>query len=527
MPPMDPAWLQLPERFTPARVTTSKALPPDTPVTLAQLEGPGCIRRIFAATVRRPTPAHQRQIILRMFWDGADTPAVEAPLGDFFGQLHGLPPYKLDSRYLTTQFHAGYTATFPMPFQHGARIEVEAGPSVEDAGILMQIDWHAYPPESPPTPLRFHAQFRREYPCEAYGRNYLLLDAVGRGRFLGFNYGVAVRDDRARWSHAGAENVYVTNDADAPEGSFAHLRGAGGEDTFGASYGGVLHRPSTHLDQGVPYYAQEDIGPALARHTLAAYRFFEADAIPFGRSIQVRFGSMANDICSTAYWYQEPPHRPFARMPAWDQLLPAAALPFDATVAPDPEPRWRLLGPFHPDHEAALDAAAESADAAQRFPETGYPSDSPWRRDGRDVARWAPAAYIHGFVDFTLAFRPIAAENSLTYPARRVGANLAACRRGRRRHGAGRMGQRPAAARRRQPVGVPGEARLFPQSRASPGAPGRLEPAAGQAGQPRRRDGRAGVGVLGLRAARHRRPRARDRAEYGARPLAVLPATLS
>ena len=164
MPPMDPAWLQLPERFTPARVTTSKSLPPDTPVTLAQLEGPGCIRRIFAATVRRPTPAHQRQIILRMFWDGADTPAVEAPLGDFFGQLHGLPPYALDSRYLTTQFHAGYTATFPMPFQHGARIEVEAGPGVEDAGIVMQIDWHAYPSESPPTPLRFHAQFRREYP---------------------------------------------------------------------------------------------------------------------------------------------------------------------------------------------------------------------------------------------------------------------------------------------------------------------------------------------------------------------------
>ena len=331
MPPMDPAWLPLPECFAPARVTTSKALPPDTPVTLAQLEGPGCIRRIFVATVRRPTPAHQRQIVLRMFWDGADTPAVEAPLGDFFGQLHGLPPYALNSRYLITQFRAGYTATFPMPFQHAARIEVEAGPGIEDAGIVMQIDWHAYPSESPPTPLRFHAQFRREYPCEAYGRNYLLLDAVGRGLFLGFNYGVAVRDDRARWSHAGAENVYVTNGADAPEGPFAHLRGAGGEDTFGASYGGVLHQPSTHLDQGVPYYAQEDIGPALARHTLAAYRFFEADAIPFGRSIQVRFGSMANDICSTAYWYQEPPHRPFARMPAWDQLLPGAALPFDAT----------------------------------------------------------------------------------------------------------------------------------------------------------------------------------------------------
>ena len=363
---MTPEWLALPERFTPARVTTSQALPPDAPVTLAELDGPGCIRRIFVATVRHPTPAHQRQIVLRIYWDGADTPAVEAPLGDFFGQLHGLPSYALDSRYLTTQFHAGYTATFPMPFRQGARIEAVAGPGVEDAGIVIQIDWHAYPPESPPTPLRFHAKFRREYPCEAYGRNYLLLDAVGRGRLVGFNYGVAVRDDRARWSHAGAENIYVTNPADAPEGSFAQLRGAGGEDTFGASYGGVLHRPSTHLDQGVPYYAQEDLGPALARHTLAAYRFFESDAIPFGRAIQVRFGSMANDICSTAYWYQEPPHRPFVRMPAWDQLLLGAELPFDATGAPDPEPRWQLLGPFHSDHEAALDAAADGSVDAER-----------------------------------------------------------------------------------------------------------------------------------------------------------------
>ena len=424
---MTPEWLALPERFAPARVTTSQALPPDAPVTLAELDGPGCIRRIFVATVRHPTPAHQRQIVLRMYWDGADTPAVEAPLGDFFGQLHGLPPYPLDSRYLTTQFHAGYTATFPMPFQQGARIEAVAGPDVEDAGIVIQIDWHAYPPESPPTPLRFHAKFRREYPCEAYGRNYLLLDAVGRGRLVGFNYGVAVRDDRARWSHAGAENIYVTNPADAPEGSFAQLRGAGGEDTFGASYGGVLHRPSTHLDQGVPYYAQEDLGPALARHTLAAYRFFESDAIPFGRAIQVRFGSMANDICSTAYWYQEPPHRPFFRMPAWDQLLLGAELPFDATGAPDPEPRWQLLGPFHPDHEAALVAAADgSVDAEHReSPRRAIHSIRPGDANGRHVARWLPAADINGFVDFTLAFRPIAAENSLTYPAVGAGANLA------------------------------------------------------------------------------------------------------
>ena len=120
MPPMDPAWLQLPERFTPARVTTSKSLPPDTPVTLAELEGPGCIRRIFVATVRRPTPAHQRQIILRMFWDGADTPAVEAPLGDFFGQLHGLAARTSSTRAISPRsFTPDTRPRFPCPSSTG------------------------------------------------------------------------------------------------------------------------------------------------------------------------------------------------------------------------------------------------------------------------------------------------------------------------------------------------------------------------------------------------------------------------
>ncbi len=417
---MSPSWLTLPDRFAPSRVLTHRELSEGRPETLAELEGPGCIRRIFLTTVRDPTPAHQRQIVIRIYWDGADAPAVEAPVGDFFGQLHGLPPHQLESRYLTRQFHSGYTATFPMPFEQSARIEVEAGPEVEGATVVAIVDWHSYPDGSLDQPLRFHAQFRREFPCEAYGRNYLLLDAVGRGYFLGFNYGVSVRDDRARWSHAGAENIYVTNDPAAPEGPFAHLRGAGGEDTFGASYGGVLHRPSSHLDQGMPYYAQEDLGPALARHTLAAYRFFEADAIPFGRSIHVRFGSQANDICSTAYWFQETPHRPFVSLPAWDRLLPGTEQTFDATGAPASEPKWWLLGPFHPSRESDLEEATAgfgSVDPELQLTETGYPADSPWRREGRDIARWKLADDIHGFVDFTLAFRPMAAENSLTYPA--------------------------------------------------------------------------------------------------------------
>ncbi len=417
-------WLNLPEAASPSRVLGAKSIAADRPTVLADLEGPGCIRRIFVVTTRHPTPAQQRQIVLRMYWDGASEPAVEAPIGDFFGQLHGVKLYPLNSRYLVTQFHSGYTASFPMPFERSARIEVEAGPDVDNARILYTVDWHRYPVGDLHEPLRFHAQFRREFPCQAYGRNYTILDAVGRGRFLGFNYGVRVYDDRARWSHAGAESIYVANDVDSRRETFVHLRGAGGEDTFGASFGGVLHRPSSHLDQGVPYYVHEDAGPALARHRLAAYRFFEADSIAFERSIQVRFGSMANDICSTAYWYQAPPQRRFVRLPDWDLLLPGSELPFGACEAVDETPRWWLFGPFHPDRDAALDAALPSDDTfdpSVRHTETGYAPDSPWRRDGRGDARWVRHADIDGFVDFALAFRPIATSNSLTFPALALG----------------------------------------------------------------------------------------------------------
>ena len=82
--------LDLPSLSTPSRVLGSTTLEPGARLRLADLEGPGCIRRLAVTTVREPAPEHHRQIILRMFWDGSDRPAVEAPLGDFFGLLHGV-----------------------------------------------------------------------------------------------------------------------------------------------------------------------------------------------------------------------------------------------------------------------------------------------------------------------------------------------------------------------------------------------------------------------------------------------------
>ena len=157
MAPMDPAWLPLPERFVPRARDDEQVLAAghagDAGGARRSGVHPPHLRGHRApADARAPAPDRAAHVLGRRGYPrrrGAARRLLRpAP--------RACRPYALDSRYLTTQFHAGYTATFPMPFQHAARIEVEAGPSVEDAGILMQIDWHAYPSESPPTLLRFH-----------------------------------------------------------------------------------------------------------------------------------------------------------------------------------------------------------------------------------------------------------------------------------------------------------------------------------------------------------------------------------
>ena len=441
-------YLKLPDVFAPARTVTVTPVKTGEPVVLMDYQGAGCIRRFQTTIGVNPQIADFRQIIVRMYWDGAESPAVEAPLGDFLGMVNGVALYPMNSRYINLQFHSISTLFFPMPFSKSARIEVEAGPGVaDDTNIFWQVDFHRYPPGALEETMRFHAKFRREFPCEAFGRNYTVLDAVGRGRFLGYTLGVRVYDDRTRWSHAGGEHIYVINNPDSPQGPFAHLRSLGGETPFSGGHGGAIHEASTHPDQAIAYYEYEDMGTARAWQRIIAYRFFENDAINFDRRIQFRFGSAANDICSTAYWYQDAPHRDYFQLPSWDQLMPGAEFPRGDSDLVDESPTWWLCGPFHPRGgrmmEEALPVEGDPLDLEATYEQTEYPplvegrsgrekhiiaisephtgkppaQASVWRRDGRHVARWKKYADIDGFVDFSHVFRPVGLENTVQWPA--------------------------------------------------------------------------------------------------------------
>jgi hypothetical protein len=385
--------LDLPKKGIADRVSMTRALAPNTRTVYAQLDGPGVIRHLWM------TPTNQfegnRHTIIRIFFDDSEVPNVEAPVGDFFGVMHGREYYDINSVFLSVKGWEGYACYFPMPFAKNARIEFETGP--DGAGVYLQCDWTRFPGQVMKETQRFCARWRREAPCEAYGRDYLMLDADGPGRLVGFVYGVRLYDNEDRWSHGGSDNLYIDGEADIP----SYLRGIGGEDVFGVGYGGVLHPPDSHLFTGMPFYIHEDTGEARPAPTLVGYRFFVHDAIQFERSIHMRFGCMRNDICSTVYWYQNGAPRPFVKLPEWSKLLtntapsarprrlkPPIEVKREEVDLPLPESgAWELAGVFDNANGEAMrgPVAAESAPAG---------------------ATWVPYQASHGFVDFAHVFRP-------------------------------------------------------------------------------------------------------------------------
>lgn len=92
---------------------------------IASIEGAGCIKHIWM-TMGCDDKHVYRKVVLRMWWDGEDAPSVETPIGDFFGMGHGLTRNFVSlPLQMSPEDGRSFNCWFPMPFEQGARIEVE------------------------------------------------------------------------------------------------------------------------------------------------------------------------------------------------------------------------------------------------------------------------------------------------------------------------------------------------------------------------------------------------------------------
>jgi len=399
--------LPAPSRFDSANAVIE--LSPGATVTLADLEGPGCLAHLWVV----PIPGEWRDVIFRAYWDDEESPSIESPLGDLFGLGHGSCGVPLVSEHVVIAPKHGLNLYFPMPFARRARLTLSSEGTTGIGWVYFTADYLRFD-EGLETPYRFHARWRREAPALRRATPYTILEARGKGYLAGVTYHVHKIDDDHRWTHGGG-GIYFIDGESHP--NFVHV--AGGEDFFGGSWGSVEFQ-SPYL--GVHY---TDPKPALMENKRgwtqpeggrwSMYRWFDNDPVIFDSSIRFSFGANANNVSSVGYWYQTKPHAEFYRLPPPELRREGSVIPwgdYDAPLGSSEDVPLAVLGPVVPG-EGCPWQPEQGADFAAIY-QTNYGGPYQMVVEGNDrPIRWQRTRTRMHFLDWNAIHRPKAGMKHL------------------------------------------------------------------------------------------------------------------
>lgn len=296
-------------------------IPPGETVSLAEIKGPGAIHHIWVTIAGEPF--YGRKIILRMYWDGEESPSVEAPIGDFFGVGHGLDRNFSSLPISCSSEGRARNCYWSMPFRHSARITATNEGTQPVGAFYYYIDYRELPELSQDTPY-FHAQYRQEMPCQP-GKNYVICFTSGRGHYVGCN--LSILQTAMGWWGEGDDMIYVDGE------EFPSLHGTGSEDYFSDAWG---MREDENLFYGCPLQESDFLIGSKA----TVYRFHIPDPIPFKKSIRVTIehghdNDRSDLFSSVAYWYQSEPHQPYPQLPSVEKRIPFALESSGNLIFPD------------------------------------------------------------------------------------------------------------------------------------------------------------------------------------------------
>jgi len=338
-------WTNNPGRIKENNFISSQSrlkLLPGESATALTIKGPGIIRNFEIKDAQNSNDPLSK-LWLKIYWEGASQPAVDAPIDAFFINSLNLKDKWPGGELKNFFIHAGkdgYACSFPMPFAKSARIVLEN--QGEEREILISALWEKRE-FLPANALRFYAFYRfQDYETLASKENtittktpidpeanYLVLERKGKGHYLGC--ALFVKSIGTLWWGEGDEMTYIDG-AKEPQ-----IRGTGTEDEFNWSWGYMTHMsPVSGTLPVVPECKQSLVAqviPSLRNkecdqirgHNLA-YRFRVSDYVPFESSIKVSYerlgwvwfnahfplypGNLSqfrgDDFASIAYWYQLP-----------------------------------------------------------------------------------------------------------------------------------------------------------------------------------------------------------------------------
>lgn len=300
------------------KVNPYLVLKPDETAVLADVKGQGAIKHFWITEV---LPAG-RQLILRIYFDGHENPAVEAPLSDFFAHADSCDFRQLSSLAICVNPAKGMNCYFEMPYFSSFRVEVE-NIGLNVCNLYYQIDCEEK--IIPENSLYFHAQFRRVNPLP-YKENYVILDNVrGTGHYVGTYLHWGVKSNG--WWGEGEVKFFIDGDTDFPT-----ICGTGTEDYF---CGSCNFDVDGYREFSTPYCGMHKVGRTDNTYTpqkyFDMYRWHITDPVYFKEDLKVtvqalgwrrdgRYLPLQDDISSVAYWYSDNLDDDYPEFPDRDAL---------------------------------------------------------------------------------------------------------------------------------------------------------------------------------------------------------------
>lgn len=198
--------------------------------TILNMDGPGIINRMWV-TINQRSPYVLRGLVINIYWDNENKPAVSVPFGDFFGIGLGKTA-AFENALFSNPEGRSFVSYLQMPFKKAAKIEIINEMHFDVSMLFYDVDLQRIDQWNDNF-LYFHAFWHRDT-STVIGRDFEILPEVqGKGRFLGSNISINANPlYKDYWWGEGEVKVYLNGDKQFPT-----LVGTGTEDYIGSGWG--------------------------------------------------------------------------------------------------------------------------------------------------------------------------------------------------------------------------------------------------------------------------------------------------
>ena len=242
---------------------------PGKAAVIADIKGCGTINRMWFTLWKRDAKA-LRGIKLEIYWDGAETPAVQVPFGDFMCQSLGKMT-AFENVFFSSPEGRSFNCYIKMPFRKSAKILL-INESDEINAVYYDVACSMGDKHNDKM-LYFHSGWRRNQKMKKREDFTILPKIEGKGKFLGCHLEASQNSVMSNfWWGEGEVKIYLDGDTNFPT-----LCGTGTEDYIGTGYG---QGKFDHLYQGNQYLSKK-------KDKNGFYRFHVPDPVYFYKNIKV------------------------------------------------------------------------------------------------------------------------------------------------------------------------------------------------------------------------------------------------